>query len=252
MKSKTIIINPRYNGPASSANGGYTAGLLANCLGGDAKVVLRSPPPLDTELEIIVNGSLATLSQQGAVIANAQKVKLDIDVPACPSPELIISSIDNHAAIKNRESINNLGTINDLKTEGEQLLPTCFVCGSDRPLNDGLGIFPVAVEGKDCVAAVWKPNANDNLTAQDGMIATEILWAALDCPGYFAHHRLNEMMLLGSMTASIRRRPRPNETLISVGWQTAQEGRKYFSGTALYDLAGEVYGASQQVWIALG
>ena len=239
------MIDPRYNGPASSANGGYTAGLLANCLGGDAKVVLRSPPPLDTELKIVVNGSLATLNQQETVIANAQKVKLDIDVPACPSPELIISSIDNYRAMKDRQGVTNL------ELESEQLLPTCFVCGSDRPLNDGLGIFPVAVEGKDCVAAVWKPTTNDNLTAQDGMIATEILWAALDCPGYFAHQKLNEMMLLGSMTASIRRRPMPNETLICVGWQTAQEGRKYFSGTALYDLDGKVYGASQQVWIAL-
>jgi len=53
------------------------------------------------------------------------------------------------------------------------------------------------------------------------------------------------------MTAAIRRRPRAQETLISIGWQTGVDGRKYLSGTAVYDEAGHVCAASQQVWVVL-
>lgn len=231
MQSRTIIIDSRFKGPPDSGNGGYTAGLLAKALNGDAKVTLRHPPPLDRELKLVTEGNLATLSDQDQVVANAQKVRLDIDVPDCPPIELVESVAANYVSAQ------------------EHILSTCFVCGPDREQGDGLNIFPVAINDYDCVASIWKPV--DNLTASDGLVATEIVWAALDCPGYFAHRAPNKMMLLGSMTASVRRRPSANETLISMGWQTAVSGRKYFSGTALYDETGEVCAASQQVWIAL-
>ena len=43
-------IDPRFNGPPGSGNGGYTCGLVAGLLGGPAEVTLRLPPPLGTPL----------------------------------------------------------------------------------------------------------------------------------------------------------------------------------------------------------
>src|SRR3954467_11883414 len=48
-----VLIPRRFNGPRASANGGYTCGLIARYVGGPAEVSLRSPPPLDTALELV-------------------------------------------------------------------------------------------------------------------------------------------------------------------------------------------------------
>jgi hypothetical protein len=46
-------IERRYNGPAGSANGGYTCGLVARLVGGPcAEVTLRRPPPLGRPLRV--------------------------------------------------------------------------------------------------------------------------------------------------------------------------------------------------------
>ena len=51
-----ILLPSRYNGPARSANGGYTAGTLAERVPGDeqlpVEVTLRQPPPLETPLDV--------------------------------------------------------------------------------------------------------------------------------------------------------------------------------------------------------
>ena len=51
---QTLVIAPRFHGPPSSANGGYTAGLLANAAGNSAECTLRAPPPLDAPLELSI------------------------------------------------------------------------------------------------------------------------------------------------------------------------------------------------------
>lgn len=45
--SETIVIPRRFRGPLTSGNGGYTCGLLAGIVGGEAEVTLRLPPPLE-------------------------------------------------------------------------------------------------------------------------------------------------------------------------------------------------------------
>ena len=48
----TIVIPRRFNGPPSSANGGYAAGALAEAAGlEDVTVQIRRPPPLETPLD---------------------------------------------------------------------------------------------------------------------------------------------------------------------------------------------------------
>ena len=49
----TLTIPACFNGPPTSANGGYTCGRVAQLVGAEvAEVSLRSPPPLDTPLSV--------------------------------------------------------------------------------------------------------------------------------------------------------------------------------------------------------
>jgi len=47
-----LVIDPRFNGPVGSANGGYTCGLVAGLLDGIAEVTLRRPLPLGRPLPV--------------------------------------------------------------------------------------------------------------------------------------------------------------------------------------------------------
>ncbi len=69
----------------------------------------------------------------------------------------------------------------------EHPLPTCFVCGPARAKGDGLRIFagPLGRHSQNAVlAASWIPDPN--LAAEDGLVAPEFLWSALDCPTGYA------------------------------------------------------------------
>ncbi len=48
----TVTVARRFNGPLTSANGGYACGLLARHVDGPAEVTLRRPVPLDRELDL--------------------------------------------------------------------------------------------------------------------------------------------------------------------------------------------------------
>ena len=47
-----VVIGHRFNGPPSSANGGYACGVVADAIGSAARVSLRAPPPLEVPLTL--------------------------------------------------------------------------------------------------------------------------------------------------------------------------------------------------------
>jgi hypothetical protein len=132
--------------------------------------------------------------------------------------------------------------------------PICFTCGTDRRQGDGLRVFTGQVAGraKGVVAGVWTPDAA--FADGDGLIRNEVIWAALDCPGYFAwvEREGRHGALLGTMTAEVIRRPEAGEACIVVAWPLAREGRKETAGVALYSAAGELMARAHQVWIVMG
>ncbi len=62
--------------------------------------------------------------------------------------------------------------------------PMCFGCGPEREPGDGLRLFPGSVTGRNVIACPWRPNAA--LANENGLVRTEFVWAALDCPTAFA------------------------------------------------------------------
>jgi hypothetical protein len=214
-----MIIASRFNGPPSSANGGYACGLFSEALGGGFEVTLLVPPPLDTQLDIVGD----ELRHGDVVVARARRaVHSDEEVPEPVSLAEAEAASARYAGFEHHA------------------YPTCFTCGPER--DDGLRIFAGPVEGRvGVVAAPWTPGPG---------VRAEIVWAALDCPsGWAVDEFQREGVLLGRMAAAIHTRPEPGEAHVVIGWRVGEEGRKRFAGSAVFTGDGGLVAHSRSTWI---
>ena len=228
-----IRIERRFRGPPDSGNGGYVAGLVAAALGGSScTVTLNSPPPLDRDLTLKSDNAIATLSESDTVIVTAAKDPVEVDVPPPPTFDAARDAEPRFTGLSHH------------------IFPGCFVCGPERAAGDGMRIFPGQLgDSANQVAATWEPE--DSLADGEGMVRPEFLWAALDCPGYFAAEERAGLALLGRMSATIRRPVRSGERLIVTGWPIDSSGRKHRVGSAIHDAAGNLVAAATATWITV-
>src|SRR5688572_17046954 len=55
-RTRSVVIDPRLNGPRRSANGGFAAGMIARHVDADTvTVILRRPIPLGRSLDVIAD-----------------------------------------------------------------------------------------------------------------------------------------------------------------------------------------------------
>lgn len=229
----TLTISNRFHGPPNSGNGGYVCGLVANFIDGPAEVRLHKPPPLGVALDIkqADEDEAISLFQGAALVASARPISLDIEVPQPPSIAQAQTAAQQYVGHRHH------------------YFPTCFVCGPDRAQGDGLHIFAGPVSGQGLVAAPWTPD--DSLAGPDGFILPEFIWASLDCPGAFAFGRDNLPIVLGTMSAEINAPLVPAEECIVIGWPVRSEGRKHYSGTAVFTTQGALIARARATWIEL-
>ena len=229
----TIVrIDRRFRGPPDSANGGYFAGLVARELGGsDVVVTLKRPAPLDRDLTVECDGDSAALFDGENQLALAERAPVEIEVREPPSFGEAHDAESRYSGLKSH------------------IYPGCFVCGPDRTAGDGWRIFAGSV-GPDQVAATWTPDPE--FAGEDGALRCEFVWAALDCPGYFAVEKAAGLALLGRIGVRIARPVPCGEPLIVTGWGQGSEGRKHRAGTALFDRHGSLRAAASQTWVSLG
>jgi hypothetical protein len=124
------------------------------------------------------------------------------------------------------------------------------VCGLDRSPGDGLRLRPGPLPGRDdATACAWTPDAS--LDDGGGSVAAPVVWAAMDCPGGWAVDLLGRPMVLGTMTASVRRRPTVGERCVVTGTALGSEGRRSMTATTLYDADGEELARAAHVWVAI-
>lgn len=226
------MIPARFCGPPGTGNGGYTCGLLDGLTAYTSEVTLRRPPPLEKELQILQEGEQLQLMDGQALIASACPGTVEFTAPVPPGWEQAVAAskgfigFDNHA------------------------FPTCFVCGPERPGGDGLRIFAGRVNEKPLFASPWIPAAE--LADDNGRVRNEFLWAALDCPGAFAvSGDAMRKVVLGKMTARIDKEVMAGEKCIVLAWPKGQEGRKFYSGTAIYNEKEELCAVGDAVWIEI-
>ncbi|MFO0438165.1 MAG: hypothetical protein ACK5YD_06520 [Phenylobacterium sp.] len=233
-----IVIAQRFCGPPTSGNGGYCAGLLARDIPGPSTAVLKARIPLDTPLDLAGGtGSWVLTSPEGEVIGEGRPASPG-DLPVSPPPP----SWDEAKAAEAR----HIGI-------GQRFHPICFSCGPERGEGDGLRVFAGQVAGAEVgqLACTWTPHAN--FADADGLTPVEVIWAALDCPGYFAWvvREGRHGALLGTMTGEVLRRPRAGEPCIVTAWPLERSGRKETAGVALFSAEGELLARAHQVWIVM-
>ncbi len=228
----TVEIPAQYNGPPTSANGGYTCGLLARHIDGPARVRLHAPPPLQRELQLRAQDDGAVALFDGdTLVATAWPTELDLAFPPAPAADLAREAASRFAARQ------------------QHIYPQCYVCGTQRD-DDGLCLHPGPVNDWQLLACEWRPRAAQ-LDAQ-GCVRPEIVWAALDCPGYFAAVGAEQpLVLLGELSASLLAPVPGDQPLVVYCWPLGREGRKARGATAVADSSGRVLALSQSLWITL-
>ncbi len=233
---QAVQIPHRFRGPDQSANGGYCSGLVAGAFGyltdQTVAVTLKAPPPLDKELQLQRSGGAAQLLDGTQLVAEGKLVSM-------PALELPCSC---GAAAAERAAANFVG-------HQHHPYPGCFVCGPQRSVGDGLRVFAGTVEGEESYASPWRPDAS--LADEHGKVAPIMVWAALDCPSYFALGRPGLPALLGRMTAQIQSLPAVDEDCVLMAWSTGSDGRKHGSASALYGNDGRLLAHALTIWIEL-
>ena len=232
--ASTLRIDRRFRGPPSSGNGGYVAGLLARELDSSGCVVtLKAAPPLDQDLRVDHSPDGASLWAGDLLIAQATRGDLEIAVPEPPS---LAEAANAEAGFSGFQ---------------DHVFPGCFVCGPERPPNDGLRIFPGSVRASEshCVAASWTPDFG--LADDTGRVRSEFLWAALDCPGYFAIEAIAGAAVLGRIGVSLHSEAMAGDQLVVTGWPIESIGRKHVVGTALHTRERRLVAAAKATWISI-
>lgn len=228
----TVRIDRRFRGPENSGNGGYSCGVIARALPGPCEVTLRSPPPLDRDLQLHADRDSATMMDGDTIVASAMRVDgPDVEVPRRPAVEEARAASQRYVGFYHH------------------LYPECFVCGPDREPHDGLRIFAGPDADSDCVAATWTPE--DDYADAEGYVRSEFIWSALDCPGYFALLKPGLPALLGRMSVRIDSRIPIADTCIVLGWKIATDGRKHTAGSALLTASGSTLAVAKSIWIEL-
>jgi len=229
---RSLVVPARFNGPARSGNGGWTAGSLAASLEGASAVTvrLRRPPPLDTALTVDVTTAdgvrTATASRDGDVVLMATETTAG-DLLVVPPV-----SVEDAARATGR-----------YRGATDHPFPTCFTCGPGRPAGDGLHLAPGPLPDRpDDVACPWTAAAD---------VDAATVWAALDCPGAWALDAPGRPMVLGTMTAEVDRVPGAGEVCVVVGRALRVEGRKAFTATTVWGAAGEPLARASAVWLQI-
>lgn len=230
-----LLVPHRFCGPPSSGNGGWTAGALAGLTGLDAAtgvtVSLLAPPPLDTPLTVTETDGVWLASHDGTPVARAEAPTagaFDDDPPASVPVEDARAAATAYAGHRSHP------------------FPTCFSCGTGR--DDGLRIFPGRVADQGAMARVAATWTLDGSVA-DTLAATT--WAALDCVGGWAGDLEERLMVLARMTARLDALPDIGVEHVAVGLGRRTEGRKTFTGSALYGPDGHLVGRAEHLWIAV-
>jgi hypothetical protein len=237
--STTITVEPRFNGPPDSGNGGYTCGLLAAAIDGPAEVTLRKPPPLDRAMRVHRDGGRVLLVDGAELVAEARPIGPDWSI-APPA------SIDDA-----RACVAGSGFL-----ARPRAFVSCFVCGPDRPNHDGLSIFPGPLRGRaDVQAGTWMPDRS--VAGEDGMVRPEIVWASLDCPSSGPvgnpprpDGRVKPIVLARLAADLVAPVPAGREHVV-MAWKIGVDGRKREAGSALFTSEGQLLATARALWIEL-
>ncbi|MEU2034364.1 PaaI family thioesterase [Nocardia amamiensis] len=233
IRTDAFTVPGHVRGYPGVAFGGYVAGLLASASSAaELRVDFRHAVTVDTPITLSADGSGgATLTDQdGAVLAEASASVVTISPPPAPT------WVEVQAATATAQVLRKMSH--------------CYGCGAACPPGRGLRLSPWAVPAHDMVVCAWTPDPS--LGGPDGLLATENVWAALDCPGGWSAMALRDMRpgaVTAALTATQLEPVRAGDSYISYGWPIARDGRKYTVGVALARTDGTLCALAEALWI---
>ena len=231
-----LVIGREFNGPPDCGNGGYVCGVIAKDFPGPATAILGARVPLEQRLDILFeDGVMRLADSEGGLIGRGERADLSVlpKPPEAPSMRAARAAGERYIGLSQR------------------VHPTCLTCGPERRPGDGLRVFVGPIEGAPAghVAGIWTPHAD--FADPQGLVPFELVWAALDCPGAWASGIVGREMVLGTMTARVHALPAVGEPHVVLAWPRGHAGRKFLSGTALYDGAGRLLAQAEAIWVAV-
>jgi len=239
LRTETVSVPAHFNGPPGFGHGGYCAWLAAAPLRGAAASDLRRPIPLARPLQrTLFEGGRTELRDGDALIAESRLTQLALDIPPAPGWEESLQAAARYPGFTRHP------------------FDTCFGCGTKREEGDGLRIFSGPRENGDGLAAPWVPHAF--VADSAGVVPPEMIWAALDCPsGWPAGPVVQEHFPPGSQgfTAQLAVRidgeVRAGRRYTTLGWLVRTDGRKIYTGAALYDMGGAPIAVCAALWVVV-
>jgi hypothetical protein len=229
-----LVIDIRCEGIPGVSLGGYLAGIAAKELGPSAAVTLMKAVPPGSEVTLERSESQVVLRFDGEIAATAAPAQLQTTAPAPVAAE------EAERASTRYPGFNH------------HFFPNCFTCGPNRLSGDGLRIFPGPVEGRPVVATRWQPPPS--VWQADRTVASEFLWAALDCPaiwGQVVHGggEPDDRAVSGRLALHQHAPVRGDATSIVVGWPIERQGRKIIAGAAILSESGQLLAEARQTMI---
>lgn len=232
----TLLLHPHFNGPPSTANGGYACGLIAEqaalLLGpGPITVALHRPPPLETELRLRRRRNrLQVCSTDHDLIATARLAD-----EVCPPADAVGLSQAEEAATR-------------FPGQSNHPAPTCFVCGTSRKPGSGLHISPGPLaDGSGRFACPWTVPAAS--AGDGGTVPQQFIWAALDCAAAWTIDQQRALVPLAQMTVRNARTIRATAELVIVARLEEFDGTFGSAVSTLFDLSGREIATASTVWI---
>jgi len=251
--AETLTVPARFNGPPGIANGGWIAGCLATILtdgrtgdgnDGHVEVALRRGTPLDVQLDLERTTGGLRLSHDGRTLVDARLISpgqssiLPLVGPPPPfvEPELAARGATEYTGL-NPDGFRG-----------------CVVCGPDREPGDGLRVFAWRVPEMpaDTVAAVWRTHPSHTA---DGAVPEHHIWAALDCPTFWAHIAAGTpsvaKALLVRQTVIVKAPVRGDATYVVVARAEAARGRALWGSGGLYTADGDLVARTRTMWMTV-
>ncbi|MGW4756847.1 hypothetical protein [Streptomyces chartreusis] len=231
--SDAIVVPELYVGYPEVAFGGYIAGVLAERSGArTVRVDFRGPVPVEVPVRIAETADEGVeLGEAERPLAAARPAELPLEVPAAPSWG------EADAAAERFRAAPPSGVVD------------CFGCGL-RTADRGLRVHGTPVPDLGLVASAWTPS--HAFADADGLLPTQLVWGALDCPGHWAGRFLGTLRagaVTASLTGTVLRPVVAGEPHISYAWLVSESGRKHTMGVALATAEGELCGVSEALWI---
>lgn len=219
-------MDPRFNGPPGSGQGGWSAGLLADVVGGAAvEVSLLRPPPLGRPLRVAGGEAL----DGDDVVLRAQRVAA---VAVEPRPPVAA----------------DLARATTSPWDERHPFPTCFACGPERAEGDGLRLFAGRARDDGTYAVAWTPDP-----AFGDPVPRPLLWAAMDCPtaAPLVDPPPRRPLVLARLAVQQHAPVRAGAEHVVGAWTVAVDGRKRRAAAALWAAGGELLAVASALWIEL-